>query len=282
MNRKQFLGAAGVLLAGTVTGCGGGGNDNENDNVSIDNPGGSSSDDLSRLALEPPHDRAAYINDDTDFLLSWPSAAEAPRSAQVRLYRFLEARGGESREDRFEESFITGNNNGSWVVRSRNFLATGGVYYLDVSTALNRKRSAFIVEDRRSVNLPVGQDTLTRAVDINNNGGTGSLNNLTLRYNGDSIGPVGIAPTSSFVLQFPSESAAPARMTVRLRRYKERRGEEGPSGNEQEIELLHDAGSNVWTIRRRDNFPLERGATYILEFLVDGERQRNYPFLTEG
>ncbi|MBC8134446.1 MAG: hypothetical protein H8F28_00990 [Fibrella sp.] len=282
MNRKQFLGATSMLLVGTITGCGGGSNNDERNGTNIDNPSGSTSADLSRLTVDPPHDRSTYIDDDTDFFLSWPSVAEAPRTAQVRMYRFLEARGGESREDRFEETFVEGNNNASWRVRSRNFLAAGGVYYLDVTTALSRKRYAFIVNDRRSVNLPVEQDARTRAVDINNDGGTGSISNLTLRYNGDGVGPVGIPTTNSFVLQFPSEASAPARMTVRLRRYKEQRGEEGPSGNEQQIELLHDAGSNFWTIRRRDNFLLERGATYILEILVAGERDRNFPFLTEG
>lgn len=283
MNRKQFLGVAGLLLVGTVTGCGGGGGGNQNDNEIINNPGGTDSIDLSRLSVQPYREVSAYIDDDTEFLLSWPTAADAPRSVQARLYRFLEARGGESRQDLLEETSIVASSNSSWLVRPRFDLAAGGAFYLDVTTALDRRRYAFIVEGGRAVALPALEETQTRAVDINNNGGTGSLSNLTVRYNGDNIGPVGISTSSVFLLQFPSEASAPAKMTVRLRRYKERRGDEDPSANEQQTEVSHEAGSGVWTVRRRDNFLLERGATYILEVLAEGDPfQRNYVFLTEG
>ncbi len=282
MNRKQFLSAAGVLLTGTVAGCGGGGSDRRDDNVTIDNPNGSSSADLSRLQIDPRLERSAYIDDETDFFLTWPSQAEAPRTTQVRLYRFLEARGGEGREDVLQDVRIDGNSNGSWAVRPRNFLALAGVYHIDVTSSLDRRRQAFIIESGRTATLPESTDAQTRGVSIENNGGTGSLSNLTLRYIGDTVGPVGIPIGTSFVLQFPSEASAPARMSVNLRRYKERRGDDGTSGDEQRVELLHDAGSNVWTVRRRDNFPLERGATYILEVFADGERERDFPFLTEG
>lgn len=283
MNRKQFLGVAGVLLVGTVTGCGGGGGGDQNDNEIINNPGGSDSVDLSRLTVQPSHDLSAYIDEDTEFLLSWPTAADAPRTVQARVYRFLEARGGESREDLLEETSIVANSTSSWLVRPRFDLAAGGAFFLDVTTTLNRKRYAFIVEGGRAAGLPTEQDARTRGVDIINNGGTGSLSNLTVQYNGDGIGPVGISTSSVFLLRFPSEASAPAQMTVRLRRYKERRGDESPSANEQQVEFTHDAGTNVWTVRRRDNFLLERGATYILEVSALGDpRQRNYTFLTEG
>lgn len=283
MNRKQFLGVASVLLVGTVAGCGGGGSDNnQNDNEIINNPGGSASANLSRLTVQPFHERSAYIDDDTDFLLSWPTPADAPQTVQVRLYRFLEARGGESRQDFLEETSIVASSSSSWLVRPRFDLSAGGVFFLDVTTTLDRRRYAFIVEGGRAVAIPTEQESRTRAVDIPNNGGTGSLSNMTLRYNGDNIGPVKIATNSVFLLQFPSDASAPARMTVRLRRYKERRGDEGPSANEQEVEYFHDT-AGVWTVRRRDNFLLEGGATYILEVLAEGDPfQRNYTFLTEG
>ncbi len=278
MNRKQFLSTATLLLATTVAGCGGGGNDNNDQGDRIDNQGGNASADLSRLTVQPFHYDSAFISGGTRFLLSWPSVGDAPRTTQVALYRFLEARGEEIREDFREDIRIAGAGNAAWTVRKQSDLFPGGVFFLDVSTNLDRRRYAFIVEGGRSVKT----EEPTRGVDINT-GGSGALSNMTLRWNGDAIGPVGIPTNNSFVLQFPSEGSAPPRISVRLRRYKERRGSDGPSANEQEIEVSHDGGTGTWIVRRRDNFALERGATYILEINADGEpRQRNYTFLTEG
>ncbi|MBC8140247.1 MAG: hypothetical protein H7Y38_02260 [Armatimonadetes bacterium] len=280
MNRKQFCGIALGLVATAVAGCGGGGDDNNrNDTESINNPGAGSVTDLSRMTVFPGQKDGAFIGQNTGFVLSWATATDAPRTTRVALYRFLEARGGETRSDFREDIRIAGNTVSSWSVRKQSDLFAGGVFYLDVSTDLDRKRYAFIVGGGRSI---APSDEPTRAADVNTPGTTIGLGNLTVRYSGDATGAVNIPVATPFVLDFGAETNAPARFTVRLRRYKERRGTEEPSANEQNVDVSHDAGTGQWTVRRSDNFLLERGATYILEVVTDGETQRNYVFLTEG
>ena len=245
----------------------------------IANPGAGSVTDLSRLTVLPTHPQSAYIGGDTRFVLLWPAATDAPRTTRVALYRFLEAQGDEVRENFREDIRIAANNASSWSVRKTGDLFPGGVFYLDVSTDLDRRRYAYIVGGGRAV---ATNGEPTRGVDISTPG-NGSLSGMTLRFSGDATGTAGVSAATSFVLQFPSEVAAPPRFSVRLRRYKERRGTDEPSANEQKIEVAHDAGTGLWTVRRRDNFLLERGATYILEINADGEPQpRGYVFLTEG
>ncbi len=279
MNRKQFCSLA-IVMATGLAGCGGGGgNNSRNDTESISNPGAGSVTDLSRLTVFPQSRDGAFIGQNTGFVLSWATVTDAPRTTRVALYRFLEARGGEIRSDFREDIRISANSASSWSARKQSDLFAGGVFYLDVATDLDRKRYAFIVGGGRGVSA-TGEPT--RGKDLTTPGTVIGLSNMTVRYSGDAVGAVNIPVATPFVLDFGAETNAPPRFTVRLRRYKERRGTDDPSANEQNVDVSHDAGTGVWTVRRSDNFPLERGAVYILEVVTDGESQRNYVFLTEG
>jgi hypothetical protein len=238
---------------------------------------GASSADLSGLTVQPANAYSGYISRGTTFVLSWASASAAPRSTQVNLVRYFEARGDEDRGEFRERIDVNQSGASSWNVRHRSGdLAFGAVYYLDVRTALDRRRYAFTTSGGRAASP-------TRGVDISNGAGSGSLNNLTLRWTGEAAGSVGIATGTQFVLSFPSESQAPSRFTVRLRRFKEERGDESFSDSEQEISINHDPGSGDWVMRRRDNFRLESAATYVVEVDAPGEPfPRQYAFITEG
>lgn len=275
MNRKQFCGLAGLALLGGAGGGCGAALGKRADPPVIENPGTAEVSDLSRLRLLLAHPQSAFINVDTGFLLQWDTPADAPRTVRARLYRFREGRGGERRLDEEQEIRVVANSAVSWTVFRRGFLAQGGVYFVDIYTDTDRVRRGYIVGGGR------GEAGSGRGVELV--GGTGNLQNLSLGWSGGDGSPVGIAASNRFVLSFPGEADAPANFYVRLRRYRERRGTDEPSANEQEIETFHEAGSGVWIIARRDNFALDRGATYILEVgSADEPRQRNYVFLTEG
>ncbi|MBC8140246.1 MAG: hypothetical protein H7Y38_02255 [Armatimonadetes bacterium] len=279
MNRKQFCGLATFLLTGGINaGCSAGlGGDDET--PAISNAGAAGVTDLSRMTLQLAHPQSAFINVNTGFLLQWASPADAPRTVRARLYRFRERRGGEERTDEEQEIRIVANSDVSWTVFARALLAQGGVYFVDLYTDTDRVRRAYIVGGGRAE--PLSQER-GRGVEIQT-GGSGSLRNLTLDWSGGDRNPVGIARSNRFVLSFPTETDAPPNFWVRLRRYKERRGTDEPSADEQDIEIRHDAGTGVWVVERRNNFLLDRGAVYILEVGgADEPRQRNYVFLTEG
>jgi len=277
MNRKQFCGATIFLLSGgSNAGCGGSlGTDN--DTPAIQNKGATDVTDLSRMTLQLAHPQSAFINVNTGFLISWDTPADAPRTIRTRLYRFRERRGGEPRTDEEQMVRIVANSDVSWTVFGRELLAQGGVYFVDIYTDTDRVRRGYIVGGGRA-EATTGD---SRGAELS--GGAGSLRNLSLAWSGGDRNPVGIATDNRFVLSFPSETDAPASFYVRLRRYKERRGTDDPSADEQDIEVIHDNGTGVWVVQRRNNFSLDRGAVYILEIGSEEEtRQRNYVFLTEG
>ncbi len=279
MNRKQFCAITVLALTTMIAGCGGG-SDNKNNTPTIDNPVGNPSADLSQLTTQPYEYQSAYINRGTSFLLSWPSAVAAPRSTQVNLVRFLEGRGDEPQSEDRVSLDINGSGAAAWAVKKRGNLDVGGVYYLDALTAVDHRKYAFVVEGGRAAHAP-GSGAETRGEDVTVSGGGGNLGNMTVLWPDKRTGSVGISRNTAFTLQFPAESSAPSRFSVRLRRYQEARGTDTFSNSEQRISVSHDAGTNLWTVRRRDNFQLDGVSTYILEVNADGDPQpRSYAFIT--
>lgn len=262
MNRMRFLSAAAMLLtiSGLLAGCGGGGGGDNSSDGAFDNPTGTINS-LGNVSVQPFPFQSGFISRGTNLVISWPSLGAAPRSFTADLWRYKEGRGGEDREE-YRESIRAEQPNNSvaqYTVRRRDGqLDESGVYFLELGSPAEVRTYAFVVTSPpRSVP--------TRAVNISNPGGTGDLNNLIFRWTDDLNGSADIPTNTQFRLEFPSESAAPSNFAVRIGRWKEKRGSDDISYNEQPAEFSHTAGTGVWTVRRRDGFALEQGGTYIIE-----------------
>lgn len=260
MTRMRFLKvmSVGFAVTGLLVGCGGsGGGDNNTNNF---NNSSGTGDSLGSVSVEPTASASGFISRGTSLVFGWPSLSNAPRSFSANLWRYKEGRGGEQREE-YREAINASQPNSSaaqYTVRRRNGdLDESGVYYLELGTAAESRTYAFVVTaPPRSVP--------SRAVNISNPGGTGSLNNMTLRWTSDSAGSANIPTNTQFRLEFPSDASAPENFSVRIGRWKEGRGTEETSYNEQIGEVSR-TGNGVWTVQRRDGTALEQGGTYILE-----------------
>ena len=108
---------------------------------------------------------------------------------------------------------------------------------------------------------------------------TGSNRSVTFTPNtGGSVNDVEILPaagtygisrsvgSSGFEVRWPNNSFPPPnQFTVKLRRYKEKRGDDNGGDTEQETEGDSDNTNFIYTVRRKNRFQLDGVAAYYLE-----------------
>ena len=119
------LGMGGLML----TGCGGGGGGNGSSDISTGASGR-----LQNVQIGP-RAGSALVSPATTFQLSWTAAAPPPATFGVLLRRYLEPRGGESKDTSTQNIFVSQQGPGFVynVGRKDGFqLDVGGVYYLNL------------------------------------------------------------------------------------------------------------------------------------------------------
>lgn len=85
-------------------------------------------------------------------------------------------------------------------------------------------------------------------------------------------GDVYIPRSTTFQIAWSAENPPPAQFEAVLMRYKEARGEEDLSVEAQRTEVSHVTENGfVWSIRRTDNFDLDKGGVYYLRLTAPGE-----------
>ena len=277
MNRRDLLwtaaraGVLAVTMAGTgaagllgLSGCGGGG-EREVDNPTVQTGGTGL---VSAVSLFP-EPGATFISRDQDVELSWPDG-NPPAAFTVTLHRFLEPRGGQARETPTQRIEVAPAGGNRWLVRRTDDfeLDRGGVYYLEIaSPGQNTERFAFIVDDDdRSETVGTGTGGDVEDVAITPRPGSAFLSR-----------------NQGFRLRWAAAAPPPSTFTAALHRYKEARGDESDSDDEQEITLTQrsEGGDYVWDLTRRDNFLLEPDATYYIR-VESGPRTLRYAYLTES
>jgi hypothetical protein len=272
MKRRDFLttaakaGLVGATVSGaglSLVGCGGGGS-GDSDRVTIRTSGNGS---LSDVILTPEAG-ATFISRSEDLEIEWPNG-NPPDEFTVRLQRFREPRGGESREISSQKITVDDLGGNRWRIRRRdNFdLDARGVYYLEfTSPGQSTERFAFIVDPSRSVTI--------------NPGTNGFLEDVIVS---PRPGSVFVSRSQVFQLRWTGAFPPPSTFTVFLRRYKEPRGDDDGSDTEQQITLTDRFNGTdfVWDLVRRDNFLLESDATYYIQ-INSGPNTVRYTFITES
>ena len=260
------LGMGGLMLAG----CGGGGG------------GGNGPSDISTGASGRlqnvqigPRAGSAFVSPATTFQLSWTAAAPPPATFGVLLRRYLEPRGGESKDTSTQNIFVSRQGPGFVynVGRKDGFhLDTGGVYYLDLhSGAGDTQQAAFIADGGPTV--AGNQSTQTVSPGMG-----GSLSGLTIV---PAPGSVNIPKNTAFVLSWAGPTPPPSQFTVALHRYKEARGTD-TGGNEEQNITVSGQGVNVWRVRRKDDYDLESDGTYYLEVSAPGQDPVRAVYITSS
>ncbi|MDX1932698.1 MAG: hypothetical protein SFU56_08855 [Capsulimonadales bacterium] len=268
LSRKQFLvtSATGLVTvtSGMIAGCGGGSNNSQSDAVSISTSFNGS---LANATTTNPAPGAVFIGRATDFTLDF-AGGDPPRQFNVALRRFLEPIGGQSFQtpsQRIEISQITSR---SWrIARRDNFdLDSGGVYFLDLTASGGQQqRFVFIVGTTRAVTERPGTSGFLDDVNFNPDPGTYGITK--------SIGGQG------FELDWSPSFPPPSEFTVRLRRYKERRGSDNGGDTEQAINLSK-VRDYTYLVRRNSNFDLDGLAAYYLEIEAPGQGTIRAAFTT--
>jgi len=241
-----------------LTGCGGGGGSHGSSDITTGANG--------RLADVQigPRPGSAFVSPSTTFQLSWTGGAPPPAAFGVVLRRYGEPRGGESKDTGAQNVTVTPQGPGFVynVGRKDGYrLDTGGVYYLDLHSGVGEtQQAAFITDGGPTISDSQSTQTVSP-------GTGGSLSGLTLV---PAPGAVNIPKNSAFVLSWSGPTPPPSQFTVSLHRYKEARGTDTGSNEEQNITTTPQ-GVNVWRVRRKDDYDLENDATYYLEVSAPGQ-----------
>jgi len=247
------LGLGGLAL----TGCGGGGGHSSPDIVT-------GADGRLQDVQIGPRPGSAFVSPSTTFQLSWTAAAPPPATFGVLLRRYQEPRGGESKDTGAQNITVTQQGPGFVynVGRKDGYqLDIGGVYYLDLHSGAGESRQAAFITDGGPT-IPDNQSTQTVSP-----GTGGSLSGLTLV---PAPGSVNIPKNTAFLLSWNGPAPPPSQFTVSLHRYKEARGTDAGSNEEQNITISAQGGS-VWRVRRKDDYDLESDGTYYLEVSAPGQ-----------
>ena len=252
------LGLVGLLGIGLLSaGCGGGGSHSSPDITT------GASGRLADVQIGP-RPGAAFVSPNATFQLSWTAAAPPPATFGVLLRRYEEPRGGESKSTGTQNVTVTQPGAGYVynVQRKDGYpFDRGGVYYLDLHSGTgDTQQAAFITDGGPTV--PGNQSTQTIRP-----GTGGSLSGLTLN---PAPGAVNIPKNTAFVLSWSGTVPPPSEFTVALHRYKEPRGTDTGSNEEQNI-TVSGQGVNVWRVRRKDDYDLETDGTYYLEVSSPGQ-----------
>lgn len=258
------LGLGGLALAG----CGGGGSHSTPDITTGAN---------GRLADVQigPRPGSAFVSPATTFQLSWTGGAPPPATFGVLLRRYGEPRGGESKDTGAQNVSVTQQGPGFVynVGRKDGYpLDIGGVYYLDLHASTGESRQAAFITDGGPT---VAGNQSTQTVSP---GAGGSLSGLTVA---PAPGAVNIPKNTAFLLSWTGPTPPPSQFTVSLHRYKEPRGTDGGSNEEQNI-TLSNQGGNSWQVRRKDNYDLENDATYYLEVSAPGQDPVRVTYITSS
>lgn len=252
--------AAAALFA--LAGCGGGGG-TSNDQTTVTPGGGGVSGRLESVGVGPSPG-SVFIPRTNIFQIAWADAAPPPAEFTVALHRFKQPIGGESLDNGTQKVDVVRQTGSTylWNVRRQNndTLDQNGVYYLELNApGFNSQRFAYIVAGNRSV-APTRAETIKP-------GSSGSLGGLTIT---PSPGSVFISKQATFQVAWLGTNPPPPEFTVALRRFKEPRGTDNGSDEEQKITVTQGTGF-VWNIKRRDNFDLDRSGVYYLEVTAPGE-----------
>ena len=259
------LSLSGLALAG----CGGGGSHSSPD-VSTGASG--------RLAdvQVGPSAGAVFVDPASTFQFSWPNpAAPPPATFGVGLRRFLEPRGGESRDVGTQN--VTVSQVGSafiYNVRRKDQFAldAGGVYYFDLHASTGETRQiAFIADGGPTVASNRSEQTV-------NPGTGGQVSGVLIT---PTPGAVNVPKNTTFLLAWSGPVLPPSQFTVSLHRYEELRGTDDGGNSEQNV-TLNSQGANVWSLRRKDDYDLDGDATYYLEVSAPGQAPVRVAYLTSS
>lgn len=268
--RKFWVALCAAAWSGLVLGgCGGGGGGEDSDVATI-NTGASGR--LEGAAIGPAPG-ATFVPAATTFQVGWSGSNTPPPQFTVALRRYLEARGGQDREVIAQRVDVAQQSGYTWSVRRRdNFeLDLGGVYYLELAApGSNGILSAFIVGRNRAASA--------RAETVRP-GTSGRLDGVSVS---PTPGSVFIPKGTTFQVSWQGPTPPPSEFAVALRRYKEPRGSDIGSDEEQRITVTQQGSGFVWNVKRRDNFDMDVNGVYYLEVTAPGENPVRAAYIVSG
>ena len=260
MTRRTVIGLFGGGAL-TLAGCGGGGNnDSASDAVTVK----TETDGRVADGFLAPRPGQAFISRTTVFQIAWESTNPPPAQWKAALRRYREALGGESRDISTQK--VTVDRVGTdyrWNIRRRDSfqLDTSGIYFLELSDTVGGfEQIAYMVDESRSAG--------TRSVTVST-GGNGVLRDVVVT---PRAGSCFISSDTNFTIEWAISTPPPPDVRIELRRYKEQRGSDSRTDEEQKVEAIRiDSRPYAWTVRRKDNFRMDKGGVYYIALRADGQ-----------
>jgi hypothetical protein len=265
MTRKEFFlttTKAGIVTATLASvGCGSGSSGSDGQTITTGFNGL-----LSDVSVSPAPG-AVFIGRATRFTVSWPFG-DPPREFTVFLRRFLEPIGGEEFETPSQRLLVSQIDARTWELRRENDfeLDANAVYFLDMTApGGQRERVVYITGSGRAVTF--------------NPGSGGALSDIRISPAPGSYGISRAVGADGFELEWDFDFPPPSQFTVRLRRFKERRGSDN-GGDSEQATGGDSIGGFTYVVRRQNRFELDGLAAYYLEVEAPGQGSLRAAFTT--